>query len=50
MAVIKVEPWGEDQGDFVVIDEKDFDPKTHVVYDPDKKQEKKTEHKKSGKH
>lgn len=31
--VIKVAPWGDDQGDFVLINEADFDPKfhTHIV-------------------
>ncbi len=48
MAVIKVEPWGEDQGDFVYIEEENFDPNFHVMYDPDKKTEGKS-HKKDGK-
>jgi hypothetical protein len=26
---VKVKPWGEGQGDFVEINEDDFDPKTH---------------------
>ncbi|AZG15422.1 hypothetical protein EHF44_16770 [Cupriavidus pauculus] len=26
-------PWGEDQGDFVLINEEDFDPNVHKRYD-----------------
>lgn len=29
MATIKVEPWGEGQGDHVLIDEADFNPEFH---------------------
>lgn len=29
--VIKVQPWGEDQGDFVLINEEDFDPEFHKL-------------------
>lgn len=32
MAVIKVQPWGKDQGDFVLIDEESFDEQTHELY------------------
>lgn len=28
---IKVKPWGKDQGDFVVINADDFDPKIHTA-------------------
>lgn len=34
MAAIKVNPWGEGQGDFVVIDEDNFNPDFHTLYDP----------------
>lgn len=30
---IRVKPWGKGQGDFVEINESDFDPKVHVKYD-----------------
>lgn len=29
MKTIKVKPWGEGQGDHVLINESDFDPKVH---------------------
>ena len=29
MPTMKVEPWGEGQGDHVVIEESDFDPEVH---------------------
>ena len=32
MKTIKVKPWGEGQGDFVVINEEDFDPEAHELY------------------
>ena len=32
METIKVNPWGDGQGDFVVICASDFDPKTHTLY------------------
>ena len=32
MATIKVKPWGEGQGAFVMIEEKDFDPQKHELY------------------
>lgn len=35
MKTINVKPWGEDQGDFVVINEEDFDPDKHERYDPE---------------
>jgi hypothetical protein len=31
--ILKVKPWGTDQGDFVIIDEKNFDPLFHVLYE-----------------
>lgn len=31
MSVIQVKPWGDDQGDFVEINEEDFDPKFHEL-------------------
>jgi hypothetical protein len=31
----KVQPWGDDQGDFVMIDDDQFDPDFHVeIVDP----------------
>lgn len=33
--VIKVQPWGEDQGDFVIINEDDFDPEFHKLIGDD---------------
>ena len=35
--VIKVESWGKDQGDHVLIYEDDFDKKLHKLYDPEAK-------------
>lgn len=35
MKTINVKPWSEDQGAFVVINEADFDPKVHKLYDPE---------------
>jgi hypothetical protein len=32
MAAIKVMPWGKNQGDYVLIDESDFDPKKHKKF------------------
>lgn len=32
MSVIKVMPWGEDQGDFVLINEEDFNADVHELY------------------
>lgn len=31
---VKVKPWGKDQGEFVVINAADFDPKVHTPFDP----------------
>ena len=33
METLKVVAWGEGQGDFVVIDAKDFDDKKHTVFE-----------------
>lgn len=30
---VKVKPWGKDQGEFVVINAADFDPKVHTLAD-----------------
>jgi len=30
--VLKVQPWGEDQGDYVVIDAEQFDESVHKLY------------------
>lgn len=32
MGTIQVKPWGEDQGDFVLINEEDFDKDFHELY------------------
>ncbi|MGA0608836.1 hypothetical protein [Caldimonas sp. KR1-144] len=32
MKQMKVMPWGKDQGDYVVINAEDFDPKVHKAY------------------
>lgn len=33
MSLLKVKPWGEGQGDFVFIEEADFDPEFHVKFE-----------------
>ncbi|WP_148716485.1 hypothetical protein [Chitinolyticbacter meiyuanensis] len=33
MKQLKVQPWGKDQGDYVLINEEDFDPDFHVKLD-----------------
>jgi len=33
MATLKVKPWGEGQGDFVIIDEETFDKDFHKLYE-----------------
>ncbi len=33
METINVKPWGKGQGDFVVINKADFDPKVHELLD-----------------
>lgn len=45
MEIIKVKPWAKDQGDFVLINESDFDPAIHVKFDDEKAQEVKQERK-----
>jgi hypothetical protein len=30
---VRVKPWAESQGEFVIINEADFDPARHVLYD-----------------
>lgn len=35
MKTIKVKPWGEGQGDFVLINEEDFDPERHELFEED---------------
>ena len=32
MSVIQVKPWGKDQGDFVEINEEDFDSEVHELF------------------
>ena len=34
MQTIRVKPWGEGQGDFVLINAEDFDPASHVMVEP----------------
>ncbi|MEE4461551.1 hypothetical protein V2S84_05335 [Azotobacter chroococcum] len=34
MNTVKVKPWGKDQGEFVLINEGDFDPKVHELLEP----------------
>lgn len=34
---VKVKPWAEGQGDFVTINERDFDDQLHTLYEPGKK-------------
>lgn len=29
---VKVKPWGDDQGDYVLINEGDFDPAVHELF------------------
>ncbi|GAG34554.1 unnamed protein product [marine sediment metagenome] len=41
MAILKVKPWGKGQGDHVLIDEADFDPKFHKKFGAPKKAAKK---------
>lgn len=31
---VKVKPWGKDQGDYVEINQSDFDPKKFELYEP----------------
>lgn len=32
METMKVKPWGEGQGEFVIIDKDDYDPKKHEIH------------------
>jgi hypothetical protein len=40
MSLLKVKPWGEGQGDFVFIEEADFDPEFHVKFEEAEEAEK----------
>jgi hypothetical protein len=40
MPVIKVKPWSEDQGEFVLIEEEDFNEEVHVLHEPEAEQPK----------
>lgn len=42
MPVLKVKAWGKDQGDYVLIEENDFDESSHELFDESKKEGKKT--------
>lgn len=33
MKTVKVKPWSKDQGDYVLINELDFDSKIHALYE-----------------
>jgi hypothetical protein len=33
-ATVKVIPWGKGQGEYVEINQTDFDPKRHTLYEP----------------
>lgn len=33
MAVLKIKPYGKDQGEFVLIDEENFDPTKHELFE-----------------
>ena len=33
LPTVRVKPWAESQGEFVLINEADFDPARHVLYD-----------------
>jgi len=46
MGLMKVKPWGKGQGDHVIIDEADFDPKFHKPLVAKKKTAKKAAKKK----
>ena len=40
MATLKVKSWHESQGDHVIIDEENFDPEIHQLYEDEKTEEK----------
>jgi hypothetical protein len=44
LETVKVKPWGEDQGDYVIINKDDFDPEKHKLYE-EKVSKKKAEQK-----
>jgi hypothetical protein len=46
MAILKVKPWGKGQGDYVWIEEENFDPKVHKKFAVKKVAKKKTAKKK----
>ena len=51
MGILKVQTWGEGQGDYVIIDEETFDHNFHKLYsDKDEKKESKTSNRKGVKH
>lgn len=31
---VKVKPWGHNQGEFVIIDQSEFDPEKHELFEP----------------
>ena len=33
MATVKVKPWGEGQGEFVIIEKEDFDAEKHELFE-----------------
>lgn len=35
--VIKIKPYGKDQGEYVLIEAESFDPKIHELYNPEPK-------------
>ena len=43
LETIKVMPWGEDQGEFVVINKDDFDESKHKLYEEAPKKKKQVE-------
>lgn len=40
MPVIKVKPWSEDQGEFVLIEEEDFNEEVHTLHESEAEQPK----------
>lgn len=43
LETIKVKPWGDDQGDFVIINKDDFDDAKHKLYEESPKKKKQVE-------
>lgn len=37
--MIKVKPWGQGQGDFVLIEDEDFNPEFHTLFEEPKPKE-----------